>query len=386
MKTKKRERVRLEKPEIRVKDGEESFEVSAFLKDKSVSRMGVWDMTWRIGCTTVRMGGVGGVETIREYRNKGYSRMCMDRAVLEMRRRGFEMAALFGISNYYHRWGFASAMPDYRLRIATRLLEESKMPRGMRARPFDRKRDAAGVLSIYARNNACRSASQVRPGARKWRSFRRGSTWFTGVEAFVVQDRRGRIAGYVCHDKSATEMIVSEVGYAGPEVFPALAAEIARRAVAKRTGEVSFCVPPDHLFASYLKKWDCREEAFFAKGGGGMARIITLEPTLKKCAREFAERIRRSALRGRSFGLGLVTDIGSATIVSRRGRIFIMPGARDGVRMRISQRALAQLLLGYRDVPAVGLDAGVRIPPRAQSIAEALFPRGCPYMWGTDQF
>lgn len=269
MKSKKRERVRLEKPEILVKDGEESFEVSAILEGKSVSRMGVWDMTWRIGCAPVRMGGVGGVETNREHRNKGYSRMCLDRAVLEMRRRGFEMAALFGISNYYHRWGFASAMPDYQLKIATRLLEESRMPQGMRVNAFDLKRDAAEVLSIYARNNACRSASRVRPSARVWKSFRRGSTWFTRVEAFVVRNRRGRICGYACHDKSATEMIVSEVGSAGPDVFPALAAEIARRAVAKRTGEVVFCIPPDHPFAAYLKKWDCREEARFAKGGGG---------------------------------------------------------------------------------------------------------------------
>lgn len=117
-----------------------------------------------------------------------------------------------------------------------------------------------------------------------------------------------------------------------------------------------------------------------------MARIITLEPTLKKCAREFTDRIRRSGIRGKSFSLAIITDIGSATVVSRGGRVFVKPGARGKIRMRLPQGALAQMLLGYRGVSAVRMDEGVRIPLRAVPFAETLFPRGYPYMWSADNF
>lgn len=370
--------------EVRVVPDGATRRVELLLEGKAVSRLWIHDLTWRVGSAHVRMGGIGGVGTDSTHRNKGYSRRCLDRACGYMREEGYEMSALFGISAFYHKWGFASVMPEPRLTISTRAAEESVRPAGVRVRIFHPKRHAREILEIYELNNRVRSGSLVRPTAAKWQPFRMGSGFFTRAESFVVTGARGRVLGYASHDVSKTEVIVAEAGCREPEGYAAVTAELARRAVVRRTGEIVFLLPVDHPFAAYLQRWDVTHRLAFAKWGAGMARIMNVAPALEKCSREFERRIAGSGLRGGSFSLCFVTDIGAATILARKGRVRIRAGAGAGSRVEVPQSVLTQWLLGYRG-PGEGA-AGVAVPAEAAGPIEALFPKGFPYMFPADRF
>ncbi len=359
---------------------------------RSISRLYMFNLHMHIGCARVRMAGIGGVGTLPELRNRGYSRMCLTQSIETMSDMGTHISTLFGIGNFYPKWGFASAIAEPRLSISTRSAEESVPTPGQRVVPFDPARHTPDLLRLYAANNSLRTCAVVRPGPiirshlKSWVPFQKGSSWEIPVEAFMVVDSGGNIRGYAAHDKRDSQVIVIEAGFDDPDVFPTITAELAKRAVARRTGEITFLFPPDHPLAKYLHRWDCTHRLTFNKNSNGMARIIRLYDTFKVCAPELSRRLASSMLAGKSFSLGLETDIGSITINSRRGAVSVARGLKSRHLVRIPQDRLTQLLLGYRPWDDVAGDEGVIAQTGASEFLPALFPPGFPYMWEADRF
>ena len=66
----------------------------------------VVDRTIRIGHVHLKMGGIGDVSTRRAYRQHGYARKMLEDAVVFMREAGYHFSALFGIPDFYPKFGY----------------------------------------------------------------------------------------------------------------------------------------------------------------------------------------------------------------------------------------------------------------------------------------
>lgn len=69
--------------------------------------------TIRIGEARLKMGGLGWVATSARHRKRGIGRKLIEDALAYMREHGYHVSMLFGIPNFYHRFGDASALIDY---------------------------------------------------------------------------------------------------------------------------------------------------------------------------------------------------------------------------------------------------------------------------------
>ena len=76
---------------------------------EGVSRLDLFDLRMCVGATTVRCGGIGSVGTSRDHRLQGYSRLVLDAGIALMRSESYHISVLFGIPDYYQRFGFACA-------------------------------------------------------------------------------------------------------------------------------------------------------------------------------------------------------------------------------------------------------------------------------------
>ena len=371
---------------------------------KVASWLMVVNRVWRVGTARVPMGGIGGVGTDKEHRHKGYSSACMVSAVELMREKGYPMSALFGIPNFYHRWGYAMAMPEPRLEMETASAKKSIRVSGHKIAPFNREKHARDVLAIYDADNNSRSGSAVRPaglpdweekgknaGRRMpswaaWRPFPIGSWWGIRTESFVVKDGRGKVVGYAAHDEPGHPMNVTEVGARTPESFPSLTVELARRAATRKADKITFFIPPDLAYAAYLRRWTISNTLHYYENADGMARIILLDKTLALCAPDLADRLARSLLRNLKTTVAFVTDIGTVTLAMRPGKVAVTAGGKAVIRILMPQSVLTQLLLGYRDPDDAACAPGVSVPGCARELLRVLFPAGCPYMWPGDRF
>ena len=83
------------------------------LGGRQVSRVVIVPMQMRIGAAVVRMDGIGGVGTEEEFRNRGYSRRVMETAVQQMQRGDAALSTLFGIQDFYQKFGYETTGPEY---------------------------------------------------------------------------------------------------------------------------------------------------------------------------------------------------------------------------------------------------------------------------------
>src|SRR5436305_890107 len=109
--------------EIRALPEDGSVVLHLFVEGKSVSRLAVVDLEMRVGGANVKMGGIADVGTDREHRNKGYSRRVLEYATEWMTEQGYDCATLFGIPNYYDKFGYAVCLSECWFELATRPLE-----------------------------------------------------------------------------------------------------------------------------------------------------------------------------------------------------------------------------------------------------------------------
>src|SRR5690242_20576154 len=78
----------------------------------AVSGLWVVPFTLRIGAATVRMDGIAGVGTETEHRRRGYSRRVLEATVRWMQQGDAPLSMLYGIPDFYPKFGYATAGPD----------------------------------------------------------------------------------------------------------------------------------------------------------------------------------------------------------------------------------------------------------------------------------
>lgn len=301
---------------------------------QEASRLIIHDLPMMVEGTVLRMGGIGGVQTVPQLRRQGYARQLLSSAVQYMRENDYDVSVLFGIHNFYHRFGFVTSLIESRITVPTRLAENAAgsrinattsaevnattdagadataraavaAPAGVRAgappaasigtsllsiRPYDPERDLDAVLRLYAAKNAHRVGPLLRSPDRWW-GFRLGSTWGRQTDVFVAvrekpnekENGKGEeLAGYFLLDRADEEVTVPEVEAVDVATLEAILAHLARLAVERRVDHLTFHIHPDADMARLLRFYGSEVTVTYSFDRGPMARIINLESTLRK--------------------------------------------------------------------------------------------------------
>jgi len=364
-------------PTVRVEQRDNIFEHEVVDGDEVLSSLVVWDFQMRIGVSQVRMGGIGGVETPRKHRNKGYARRCMEHSNAWMEKEGFDCAVLFGIPDFYHKFGYAPCLSSTEWSMPTRDAERAELR--LRVRPFEDD-DLPALREIYSANNAALTGSIVRNENSKW--ARKGSWYGVHAEMFVFEDNSGRIAAYAVRDKATDRSKIVEVGAIGAAHYPSLIRWAADYAVECRSEAVVFLVPEAHPCGQAMIAYGAKRETTYPRNGSGMGRIIRLNPFVEKTLPEWTRRAQWASRPGSS--IGIETDIGNATLSLLGGEVVCSAADAAGT-VRLPQFRLMQLAMGYYDA-----QSAIHLPDVETAgdptFFNTLFPRCTAYMWSSDHY
>ncbi|MDP6042033.1 MAG: GNAT family N-acetyltransferase, partial [Candidatus Latescibacteria bacterium] len=144
------------------------WQIGLALSDTVVSGAGIVKKQMQIGSAVVKMGGIAGVWTDDDHRMKGYASQAMWESIALMEQKHCDMSILFGIADFYHRYGYAVAFASQSMQVATAQL--LKLNGSLRART-GRKADLAVMRQLYRRYNAGRSGMDARPSNWKPRWY-----------------------------------------------------------------------------------------------------------------------------------------------------------------------------------------------------------------------
>ncbi|TVQ26204.1 MAG: GNAT family N-acetyltransferase [Spirochaetaceae bacterium] len=353
----------------------------AFVGDRLVGHFGVYDITQRIGCGTLRVAGIGAVACDAEFRKRGIVRAVAADSVAGLAGAGYEVSLLYGIRNFYHRFGYVTAWPDYRWTVSACDLPDQNAP------ATSTVSDYVALASLANAWNDGIPGTAIRPTYRdNPRTSHRGYQW---------QDASGAVSGYIVCHKSDDALLVTDAAGDPEAVLAACRAEASRQCCAR----VSFIAfPPASPYVRALQKRPYTLTAVAEPDGGPMIRSVSLASALRSLAGELASRLasvgypapvslvledgREQALI--SFDPGAVggesVRITSAGSAATRG----VPETIDGAPVLYAGDSAARMLYGTHTVDALHADGLVTGTAAALQAARLFFPVCSPSLTAFD--
>lgn len=384
-----------------------------------VSRLRVVPYTIHVGAATLRMDGIGDVWTEKEQRNRGYARALLEAVVHRMTSGDAAISMLYGIPNFYPKFGYATAGPDYRIHLRA-LVEESALPAGWSARPYQAS-DLPAVQRLYALNTstACGAAVRARD-AEVWRHLLpdegeppAATPSAPPAEACrVVLDPHGAVSGYVWrYDCWPVRFIArndpAAVVFAEAMAGDAAAAEAvlaACRGWAHEIGEARVAEgkepaqratlgggPEGFIGRAALLQIATFEQIALASGGS-MVRVLHVGRLLASLAPELSARVRAAGYR-RHTRLTVRTELGEVTLrlspdgLEQDASPHTSRADEETLVCELPHTALGRLALGA--FPARTVLERLPSPPlepRLLDVLELLFPQRYQHMHYPDRY
>ncbi len=358
--------------------------VEVLADGKPVSRLRIEDYTMRLGGSWVRMGGIAAVETDPGQRGQGYGRRLLDGAVAYMRRKEYPVSLLFGVPDFYHRFGYTTVLVSKcAVRVPTAAAETLTATLPVREAGPE---DTEALLAIYHADETARSGKLRRTRVSLFPHLAPDAEWFWEARPILVAEQEGTPVAYALgntewrEENSEWRVFLHELEApaavahtAGTSLIRALAAQ----AAARRQEWLSFEMLPDAPVLDALRPIGYSQEIMYRRNQGGMGRIIDLAGL----ANALAEPLSR-----RNEAMASETRVG--TIVFRCGgeEAEVEVGSGRPLAITLPQDALLQLLMGYRGIGELRLEYPACAAEQDAGVVDALFPRGYPYTWQIDHF
>ena len=324
-------------------DGTREVRLEADGKDLSCTF--IFPYLMRIGEAVVRMDGIGGVATGEEYRYRGYSRRVMEAAVELMRGGDAALATLYGIQDFYPKFGFATCGPEYTVILPPddRDASVAALPEGWAFRPFAPE-DLPAVMDIYDANtrratgaivrhavadeaslvNA--NAAALKVSGRAWETLPQLAAGPDNDACRVLLDASGELVAYAwigrsgwwvqSRERHAPESFhLGEVMAKDPVAADAVitAARMWASEAAGDTRQIEFVTPPESPVAHAAAYQGGIFVGRHTREGEFMARVLDLGRFFQQMQPELSARLRTSRV-GFEGTLVVRTDEGEASI------------------------------------------------------------------------
>lgn len=360
---------------LRVLTPGDRYDVAAsrvgFIGGKMVTHYGVFGYDMRIGSAVVRCGGIGGVGTEKEFRKRGLMDITARESIKAMRAEGYDLSMLFGIMNYYDRFGYVQAWGEATLTTSTEELPKDPPAGCVTGESTLRRPD---LVALYNKTYPLTTGTRVRSmqlDARLQRS-----------NVNVWHKSTGKPAGYVVARRDGSTMVCQEYAGDAGQALRVLG-QLAREGASDQIRYESLPLKSD--LAKRLRRGNCQLELRYYRNGGPMVAVINLRSTLTKMEGELSQRLRDSCQAGWK-GTLLVKDAQETVALELAGgRVCVGAGTRSPHAIK-GGHAIAQLLLGT-ETPTEVIEAnGMKVSGDGMKLAAALFPAQYPMLSIADRY
>lgn len=333
--------------------------------------------TIRIGEARIKMGGIGNVATAGPWRGKGCAALLMGDVMHYMKSHGYHLSMLFGIADFYYRWGFTSVLPDYTSAVELKEAEVTESP-ACRERAV-KPGDIPGLLRIHNRNDSESSCSIIRSSGHFT------NRWERWKEARILTDPRGKVVAYFLCRTSGGELHVDELGTAEHQWNPAVLRHCVLKAKNEYASRLRFNLPPSHNFVGYVMRFSSDHEMHVYRNSHGMVAPVNIEETLECMLPEWESALAASAVSDISISVTLVIDRIPYRIRAHHGMLDIAGGPGEN-KLSITSQEFMQALTGYHHLPEILEGKRSVLTEKVMTLLGILFPKRTPYIWQLDRF
>ena len=320
-------------------------------------------------------GGIGNVTTASGGNRE--AALLISDTMRYMKTRGYHLSMLFGIADFYHRWGFASVLPEYASVITLREADRATGPciKERRMKPGD----ITAVLSLHNRGDADTSCSIIRSSAHF------NNRWERWKEARILTDANGKVVASYLGRIAGEDYLIDELNATDTALFPAVLRACLNRARHEYAGRMRFNIPPSHAFAVFLTQYTTDHETHLYRNSNGMIASVNIEEVLECMTAEWESLLSASSMKDMAATVTLVIDNTPYRVRSHHGMIDVVPCPGEN-KFSISRLEFIQLISGYRHLEEIVASRRRALRAPAKSLLQVLFPKRTPYVWLLDRF
>ena len=333
--------------------------------------------TIRIGEARLKTGGLGWITTESRHRHRGVARELMCDTLNYLKGQQYHLSMLFGIPNFYHRFGFVSSLAEYAALVP--VTEEVMVPHApYRTRP-GKPGDIQAIQKIHYADDAEVACSHVRSSAHitnKWEHWK---------SVRVLTDEVGKVLAYFLPHRLEDEILVEESGVSDRSWCGAVTHAAAAMAMEECVSKIRFAGPPTHPLIQYLHQYKSTHEMRIHRDEGGMMAFVNLGEALESMIPEWESRLLRSAVRDVRTEFTLLIERKPYRVRANRGAVDI-DGTNGKNKVSLTPQELIHLLTGYGFLPEILELKRRMLTPPARAFLEAVFPTRTPYVWAVDRF
>ena len=140
-----------------LKESESNWKITLSTDEEpNISSLWLGEYQMKYGASLLRMGGVG---TGEAYRHQGFARRIMEESSTWMNSQDFDVAMLFGIPNFYHKFGYATVLRETWIDIEVQDVHNANLEYQIRTFEIE---NLPEILGIYHSNNADRIGTLIR--------------------------------------------------------------------------------------------------------------------------------------------------------------------------------------------------------------------------------
>ncbi|HEX2948712.1 MAG TPA: GNAT family N-acetyltransferase [Armatimonadota bacterium] len=342
--------------------------------DDVVTHFGVWRYDMRIGTGRVCVGGIGAVSTHADYRKRGYMEQTAQACLDAQHDLGYDMTILFGIDNFYHRFGYVRAWAE-----STHTCQVVDLPNERPAIPYKKftLRPRQDLDDLYNAYYSTATGTAVRPVYAK-------SSIVLGLpplEGYLWEDANGVPNGYVIYCRRDNKLDCIE--YCGDaEQALRILGVLGRK---YHCTEVRFEMMPYNCdLAKRLRRGNCRVDTHYRRCGASMIRTINLRTTMEKLTGELSRRLQASHMKNWHGQLLLADSREQVVLSMQNGNVTIAsPGETSH---RITGNELAQLIIGTHEPEETVAAQNMVISGDAEYLLPILFPEQHPTLSHLDHY
>lgn len=333
--------------------------------------------TIRLGEARLKMGGFGWVTTAPEHRKKGVGSALMRDTMRYLREQGCHVSMLFGIPNFYHRFGFATTLSEYATLVRVPAVEGAANPAyRMRA---GKPGDIRAMQRIHNANDAEAACSIVRSSAHMT------NQWERWKDLRVITDKQGTLIAYFTARVTAGELVIDESGVASRDAARAVLHACGALARESCVPCIRLHMPPPHPLSRYLLEYQSVHEMRVDRNGSGMMAFVCLDEALESMLPEWEARLQSHAARDHRTEVTLLADGAPYRIRAHRGALDIANVAGKN-KFSVTPGELIHLVTGYRYLDDLYALQRRIITAEARELLAVLFPKRYPFVWPIDRF
>jgi len=347
-------------------------------ENNDLAHIGVVRFRIRAGKAPLQCAGLAWVGTDSRFQKQGWGRRLMETILERLSKQEVPAAMLFGIPDYYHRFGFSACLPDYEQRAPSSLLLRLEAPHPVSS---FKDKHTEGVQSVYTFHMKNRNASVIRT-PKRWQCVlkRQSPTWVSKAP------KTGRITGYLAWGRDGNRVVVHEAGCRDLQAASSLLKRLGKKAEEEKAYEVQLNLPPDDPFArlAFLEGADIR--LHIHKNGGGMLGMIRSDKAVEALSSSFLHALANSQWRDKTFGFRVEGEQGGHTFRWRKGTLVRIPSEKPQHLLHLTSIGFVQALTGFSSMDELlGLgEASCRTS--SLPLWRILFPQAYPYVCPADRF